>query len=197
MFLWNHCLAKYSLGFIEWASHTAKTHESRTNYAHNSVSARNVRRMRNSSVYRTRTVIDCQWMCRRRRFVRDLNFWTVHKYSNLQLCIGVRYLCVGVRRLCVEYAWLCAVPASAVSAYASDLVRNCARSRPSTYAPPSYHTWTAHVSRSFLWRSRGMRVWTRSVSDLCVGRASNVRGILHRICSYASTCKMSAVRQWL
>jgi hypothetical protein len=42
-------------------------------------------------------------------------------------------------------------------------------------------------------RSRSVCVWTRSVSDSCVGRASDVRGILHRICSYASTC---AICQW-
>ena len=101
------------------------------------------------------------------------------------------------RSVCVEYAWLCAGHGSAVSAYASELVRNRARPRPSTDAPPSYHAWTAHVSRSFNWRLRSMRVWTRSVSDSCVGRATNVRGILHRICSYASTCKMSAIPQWL
>jgi hypothetical protein len=39
------------------ASHTAKTHESRTNYAQIFVSARSVRRMRNSSVERTWTVV--------------------------------------------------------------------------------------------------------------------------------------------
>jgi len=63
----------------------------------------------------------------------------------------VRYSRVGVRSLCVEYAWLWAGHASAVSAYASELIQNRARPRPSTDAPPSYHAWTAHVSRSFHW----------------------------------------------
>jgi hypothetical protein len=40
---------------------------------------------------------------------------------------------------------------------------------------------------------RSVRVWTRSVSDSCVGRALDVRGILRCICSYASTC---AICQW-
>jgi len=40
-----------------------KTHESRTNYAHIFVSAWSVRGMRNSSVDRTWTAIDCKWMC--------------------------------------------------------------------------------------------------------------------------------------
>jgi hypothetical protein len=53
----------------------AKTHESHTNYAHIFVSARSVRRMRNSSVERTWTVSDClQVDVRRRRFVRDFEF---------------------------------------------------------------------------------------------------------------------------
>jgi hypothetical protein len=42
-------------------------------------------------------------------------------------------------------------------------------------------------------RLRSVRVWTCYVSDSCVGRALDVRGILHRICSYASTC---AICQW-
>ena len=45
------------------ANHTARTHESRRNYAHILVSARSVRRMRNSSVDRTWTVSDCKWIC--------------------------------------------------------------------------------------------------------------------------------------
>jgi len=44
-------------------SHTAKTHESRANYAQIFVSARSLRRMRNSSADRTLTVSDCKWMC--------------------------------------------------------------------------------------------------------------------------------------
>jgi len=121
------------------------------------------------------------------QFVRDFDFF-------------LRYPWVGVRSLCVEYAWLCAGHVSAVSAYPSELVRNRARPHPSTDVPPSYHAWTAHVSRLsrngslYLEGSRSVRVRTRSVSDSCVGRASNVRGILHRICSYASTC---AIFQWI
>ena len=98
-----------------------------------------------------------------------------------------------MRSLCVKYAWLCAGRASVISAYAPELVRNRTCPRPSTDAPPSYHTWTAHVSRSFHLRSRSVHVWTRSVSDSCVRRASNVRGILHRICSYALLC---VICQW-
>jgi hypothetical protein len=112
--------------------------------------------------------------------VRDFEFWTVQNFSDAQLCVGVRNSWVGVRSLCVKYAWLWAGHASAVSAYASELVRNRARQRPSTDAPLSYHAWTAHVSRSFHWqsltkleRSRSVRVWTRSVSDSCVGCSWN------------------------
>jgi len=36
--------------------------------------------------------------------------------------------------------------------------------------------------------SRSVRVLTRSANDSCEGCASNIRGILHRICLYASTC---------
>ena len=66
--------------------------------------------------------------------------------------VGVRSSWVGVRSLCVEDAWLCAGHASAVSANASELVRNRARRRPSIDATPSYHAWTAHVWRwTFHW----------------------------------------------
>jgi len=54
-------------------------------------------------------------------------------------------------------------------------------------------TFIAERKYLYVERSRSVRVGTRSVSDSCVGRASNVRGILHRICSYASTC---AIFQW-
>jgi len=50
-----------------------------------------------------------------------------------------------------------------------------------------------HMCWPFSARYISLCVWTRSVSDSCVGRASNVRGILNRIGSYASTC---AICQW-
>jgi len=104
----------------------------------------------------------------------------------------LRYSWVGVRSLCVEYVWLCAGHASAVSAYASDLVRNSARPRPSTDAPPSHHAWTAHVSRS----SRNKSACTWNVRKACVfGRApsviyaSGVRRMFVEYCTiFARTC---------
>jgi len=54
-------------------------------------------------------------------------------------------------------------------------------------------TFIAERKCLYVERSRSVRVWTRSVNDSCIGRASNVRRILHRICSYASTC---AIFQW-
>jgi hypothetical protein len=45
----------------------------------------------------------------------------------------------------------------------------------------------------YMERLWNVSVWTRSVSDSCVGCALDVRGILHRICSYASTW---AICQW-
>ena len=75
----------------------------------------------------------------------------------------------------LEYAWLCARHTLAVSAYASELVRNRTRPRPSTDAPRSYHAWTAHVSRSFHWhpltityKTAHMRWRARYVSDSSV-----------------------------
>jgi hypothetical protein len=47
---------------------------------------------------------------------------------------------------------------------------------------------TTYKTCLYVERSWSVRVWTRSVSDLCVGLTLDVRGILHRICSYASTC---------
>jgi hypothetical protein len=134
------------------ASHTAKTHESRTNYAHIFLSTQSVRCMRNSSVERTWTVSDCKWMCvRRRRFVHDFEFWTVQNFFDAQLCVGVRNSWVGVRSLCVKYVWLCAGHALAVSTYASELVRNRARPRSSTDTPRSHYAWSARLTRSFHW----------------------------------------------
>ena len=49
--------------YVLRASHTAKTHQSRTKHAHIFVSARSVRRIRYSPVDRTWTVIVCKWMC--------------------------------------------------------------------------------------------------------------------------------------
>ena len=69
---------------------------------------------------------------RRRCFVRDFEFWTVQKFSDAQLRVSVRNSSVGMRSLCVEYAWLCVGHSSAVSAYASEVVRNRARPRSST-----------------------------------------------------------------
>jgi len=124
---------------IKGQSHS-KTHASRTNYAHIFVSARSVRRMRNSSVNRTWTVIDCKWMCVEGGLCVILSFRRFKKF-------GVRYSWFGVRSLCVGYAGLYAGHASAVSIYKSELVRNRARPRPSTDALPSYYAWTAHVLR--------------------------------------------------
>jgi len=98
------------------------------------------------------------------------------------LNVGVRYSWIGVRSLCVEYAWLCAVHASAVSAYASELVRNRARPRPSTDAPPSYHAWTAHASRS----SWNGSVWKRFVSDRACVASRTVFARIRRRARYFS-----------
>jgi len=97
-------------------------------------------------------------------------FWVSNGSKNY-----VRYSWVGVRSLCVEYASLCAGHESAVSAYASELVQNRARPRPSTDAPPSYHARTAHVSRAFV-DMRGTKV--------------HVRG------TFAKRACLDALRQW-
>jgi hypothetical protein len=82
------------------ASHTAKTHESRTNYAQIFVSARSVRRMRNSSVKRTWTVRDCKWMCVEGGLCVILSFerfkiFPTHNYASV---------CVIHESACVVYA---------------------------------------------------------------------------------------------
>jgi len=128
--------------------HTAKTHESRTDYAQIFVSVWSSRGMRNSSVDRTWTFSEWKWMCVEAGLCVISSFERLKKNSDAQLHVRrCGYSWVGVRSLCVEYARLCAGHASAVSGYASELVRNRARPHPSTDAPPSYHAWTAHVSR--------------------------------------------------
>jgi len=116
--------------FLNCLTHSGPvTQQKSMNYAYIFVFARSVRRMRNSSVDRTWTVIACKWMCVEGGLCVILSSELFEK--------SVCYSWVGVRSLCVEYAWLCAGHASAVSAYASELVRNRARPRPSTDAPPS------------------------------------------------------------
>jgi hypothetical protein len=61
------------------------------------------------------------------------------------------------------------------------------------HEPCMYHVHSTDNRLQNMERSRSVRVWTRSVSDSWIGRAPDVRGILHRICSYASTC---AICQW-
>jgi len=119
-------------------------------------SARSVRRMRNSSVDRTWTLIDCKWMC-------------VAGY----LCViwVLRYSWVGVRSLCVEYAWLYAGHASAVSAYASELVRSCAlHVRPLTlHLHITHNQRTYHVhSTDIHWLLLTKRRRARYISDSSV-----------------------------
>ena len=69
------------------ASHTAKTHESHTNYALIIVSARSVRLMRNSSVDRTWTVSDCKWMCVEGGLCVILSFKRLKKSSDAQCAL--------------------------------------------------------------------------------------------------------------
>jgi len=116
---------------------------------------------------------------RRRRFVRDFEFWTVPK----NCASVVRYSWVGVRSLCVEYAWLCEdTRRPSVLMHRNWLETTRVYFRPltphlhMTHEQRTYHVYSTDIH----WRSRSVR----SVSDLCVGRASNVRGIFHRICSY-------------
>jgi len=119
------------------------------------------------------------------------------KTCDAQLCVGVRYSWVGVRSLYVElrdYAGGTRRP--------SVLMRRNSKPRKSVHWHPTFIsrmnrkriTYIAERKCLYVERSQSVRVWTRFVSDSCVGRASNVREIVHRICSYASTC---AIFQWL
>jgi len=130
-----------------------------------------------------------------------LSFERLKKNSAARLYVGVRYSWVGVRSLCVEYAWLCAGHASTFSAYKCVGTGSKPRTSTSVHWRP---TFISRMNRAritlieertclYVECSRSVHVLTRSVSDSCVWRASNVRGILHRICSYASTC---TIFQW-
>ena len=107
------------LGFI-WlfdilrASHTAKTHESRTNYAQIFVSARSVRRVRNSSVERTWTVSDCKCMCVEGGLCVILSFerfkiFPTHNCASVCVihALFMRRVCVTMRGTRVGRQWLC------------------------------------------------------------------------------------------
>ena len=94
------------------ASHTAKTHESRSNYAQIFVSARSVRRVRNSSVERTWTVSDCKCMCVEGGLCVILSF---ERFENFP-----PHNCASV---CVIHASACVVFASSMRDYARDTRR--------------------------------------------------------------------------
>ena len=111
----------------------------RTNYAQIFVSARSVRRIRNSSVGRTWTVSDCKWMCVEGGLCVILSFERFIKFP-AHNCASV---CVIHESACVVYASSVRDYASAISAYASELVRNHARPLTPhlhiTHEPRTYH----------------------------------------------------------
>ena len=124
---------------LKKASHTAKTHESRTNYAHICVSAQSVRRMRNSSVDRTWTVIDCKRMCVKGGLCVILSFEWFKKIPT--------HNCAFVR---VIHESACVVYASVVIAYASELVRNRA-------LPLTPYLYITHEQRTYHVHSTDIR----------------------------------------
>jgi hypothetical protein len=138
-------------------------------------------------------------------------FWVLNGsnfFFDTQICVYVRNSLVGVRSLCVKYAWLCAGHASAVSAYALELVRNRARPRPSTDTPRSYHAWTTHVSCLFHWHAHSESACTWNVRKVCVfGLTPSVIHALACVwCSWNTAPylvvwvdlrDMSVIRQWL
>ena len=167
------------------------TQRKRIIYAHIFVDARSVRRMRNSSVDRTWTVIDCQWMC------VEGGLYVILSFERF-------------KKVCVIHKSACVVYASSMHDYARDTRRpsvlmrlNWIETAHVHVRPLTPHLHITHEQRTYHARkerkcmyvelSRSVLVWTRFVSDSWVGRASNVRGILHRTCSYASTC---AICQW-
>jgi hypothetical protein len=131
--------------------------------------------MRNLSVERMWTVSDCKWMCVKGGMCVILSLEQFEIFPTHH-CFGVRYLWVCMRSLCIEYAWLSAGHASAVSAYASELVGNCARPSTTphvhiTHEPRTYHVYSTDIhwqSLTKLEHLQSVRVWTHSVSDSCV-----------------------------
>ena len=162
------------------------------------VSARSVRRVRNSLVDRTWTVSDCKWMCVEGAWCVILSFELLKKSDS------------KFASVCVIHESAYVVITLSTRDYARDRRRPLVLMRRNwfetahihvrpltphfqiTPEPRSYHV---HRGTKALVRgnSRSMRVWTRSVIDSCIGRASNVHGILHHITLYASTC---TIFQW-
>ena len=101
-----------------------------------------------------------------------------------------------MRSLCVEYALLCADtrrPSVIMRRYWLETAHVHLRPTSISRMNSACNMFIAERKCLNVERSWNVRVWTRSVSNLCVGRASNVCGILHRIFSYVLTC---AIFQW-
>jgi hypothetical protein len=144
--------------------------------------------MRNSSVERTWTVSDCKWICVEGGLCVILSF---ERFKNFPT-----HNCAS---LCVIHESACVVYASSMRDYARYMRRPSVLMRWNWFESahvhvrpltPHFHithelrTYHVHSNDNHLQSvkcSRSVRVWTHSVSNSCVGRASDVRGILHRI----------------
>jgi len=88
------------------------------------------------------------------------------------------------------------------SSYASELVWNHARPSPSTDAQPSYHTWTAHVSRSLwngsacTWNVREACVFRQMFVEYCTIFACMCRRVWYVSDSSVIVIDMCAVNAW-
>jgi hypothetical protein len=167
-------------------SHTAQTQESRTNYEHIFVSARNVSRMRNSSLERTWTVSNCTWMCVEGALCVILSFERF-KISPTHNCEAV----------CVihESAWV--VYASSMRDYARDTNRPSVLMRRNWFEtahvhvrPLTLHVHITHEPRTYHVHSTDIHRQLWNVCEACVLRrapsvihASGVRQIFVEYCT--------------
>ena len=153
------------------ASHTAKTHESRTNYAHIFVSARSVRRVRNSSVERTWTVSDCKCMCVEGGLCV---IWVLN---------GSKFF-----KMCVIHASGCIVYASSMRDYARDTRRPSVLMRRNWFETAHVHvrptSTSAHWRPTFISRmNRAHITFIPLTSTDSVIHASGVRRMFVEYCT--------------
>jgi len=149
--------------------------------------------MRNSSVDRKWTVIDCKWMCVEGGLCVILSFERFKKcptHCSASVCAIHESASVVYASSMRDYAWDTRRPSVLVR-------RNWFETAHVHVRPLTPHLYITHEPRTYH-VYLGTKVLVRGKfakracldalsSDSCVGRASKVRGILHRICSYAST----------
>jgi len=154
-------------GYLK-ASHTAKTHESRTHYAQIFVSTRSLHPMCNSLVDQTWTVSDCKWMC---GLCVILGFERLKKIPTHYSWVGVHSLCMTMRGTHVGRQCLCVGTGSKLR----------------TSSSVHWHlTFISRMNRASFHVHRGMKVLVRGTFTKCACLDALHQWFMRRACMECS-----------